>query len=190
MKVYIALLRGINVGGHHIVKMAELRAMFESLGLAQVQTYIQSGNVLFVSDEEESALIARIEAAFEAAFGFAVTIMLRTADALRRVIADCPFPEHEVRAAEEASGGEVLYIAFMNEEPPAERVALLKAYENEREECRPAGRELYLIFRHGMRNAKLADHIAKLRVPVTMRNRKTVAKLIAMADAIEGCQRA
>ena len=185
MAVYAALLRGINVGGNNIVKMAELKRMFESIGLERVQTYIQSGNVLFVSDETESPLRARIEDAFQATFGFAVTVVLRTADQLRRVVADCPFPEDEVRAAEEASGGEVLYMAFLTEEPPADRVALLRPFENGVDEFRTAGRDVYFIFRQGMRNAKLADQIPKLKVPATVRNRKTVAKLIALADAME-----
>ena len=76
---YVALLRGINVGGRSLVPMAELRALFTSLGLADVQTYIQSGNVVFTAGGgEEEELAARIEAALAEAFGIAPAVLLRT----------------------------------------------------------------------------------------------------------------
>lgn len=74
--VYIALLRGINVGGKNMIKMADLKRTFEALGLGRVQTYIQSGNVLFDSDEEEKTLRDRIEREIEAVFGFSVSVIL------------------------------------------------------------------------------------------------------------------
>ena len=61
MNIYIALLRGINVGGKNIIKMSELKKVFESIGLCEVQTYIQSGNVIFKSNEEEAVLQTKIQ---------------------------------------------------------------------------------------------------------------------------------
>ena len=70
MRINIALLRGINVGGHNKIKMVELRQLFEMLGFSRVQTYIQSGNVLFESDESEQSLIKCIQGEIDKVFGF------------------------------------------------------------------------------------------------------------------------
>ncbi|HEX9024877.1 MAG TPA: DUF1697 domain-containing protein, partial [Clostridium sp.] len=78
MTVYIALLRGINVGGKNIIKMNDLKRVFESIGLIEVQTYIQSGNVLFKSSDEKEMLLNKIEREIKNVFGFSVTVILRT----------------------------------------------------------------------------------------------------------------
>ena len=79
MKINIAFLRGINVGGHHKIKMVELRNMFELMGFSRVQTYIQSGNVLFESDDSEHSLVERIHVEIDRVFGFSVHVVIRTA---------------------------------------------------------------------------------------------------------------
>jgi uncharacterized protein (DUF1697 family) len=91
MNLYIALLRGINVGGKNRIKMADLKHMFESLGLSRVETYIQSGNVLFESNKEEDILQREIEHEFATIFGFSVVVVLRTVTELGKIIRDCPF---------------------------------------------------------------------------------------------------
>ncbi|HET6316669.1 MAG TPA: DUF1697 domain-containing protein [Chloroflexota bacterium] len=91
MTQYVALLRGINVGGNNLIKMTELRACFESLGFADVTTYIQSGNVLFDGPRQRSArLAALIEAALSDRFGYQSRIVLRTHAQLRAIVADAP----------------------------------------------------------------------------------------------------
>jgi uncharacterized protein (DUF1697 family) len=92
MVKYIAFLRGINVGGHKIIKMTELAEIFESLGLSDVKTYIQSGNVWFSSAEtREAKLVALIEKGLNAAQGYEVSVILRSTEYLRSIIADSPF---------------------------------------------------------------------------------------------------
>lgn len=91
MKTYIALLRGINVGGNKMIKMAELKRILEEMGLGRVQTYIQSGNVLFESEEEEGPLQTNIEEEIKKVFGFPVAVLLRTYAELKSLIAHCPF---------------------------------------------------------------------------------------------------
>ena len=76
MKTYIALLRGINVGGHKKVLMVDLRALFESLGFIDVQTYIQSGNVVFKA-KEETSLAKRIAEAIETKYGFIIPVLVK-----------------------------------------------------------------------------------------------------------------
>jgi uncharacterized protein (DUF1697 family) len=88
---YVTLLRGINVGGNNVIRMAELRATFEALGLQRVATYVQSGNVVFdASEYAADALAASIEAALTERFGYAARVVLRSHDQLRDVVAAAP----------------------------------------------------------------------------------------------------
>ncbi|MCY3580269.1 MAG: DUF1697 domain-containing protein [bacterium] len=87
---YVALLRGINVGGRNIVRMAELRAAFEEAGFAAVRTYIQSGNVLFGSDRPASALESDIEAMMAKQFDLSVVVVVRSGRGFRQVVEDAP----------------------------------------------------------------------------------------------------
>src|SRR5690349_20550885 len=91
MTTYIALLRSVNVGGHRLIQMPELKRLFEAMGCGRVRTYSQSGSVVFASDEQPEPLRWRIERVIAARFGFRVTVVPRTADELERVIAACPF---------------------------------------------------------------------------------------------------
>lgn len=93
---YIALLRGVNVGGH-IVKMARLRELFGKLGFANVGTYIQSGNVFFESPNgDRTALLHLIEKRLQAAFGFAIPVCLRTVEEFEAIISSDPFKDIEL----------------------------------------------------------------------------------------------
>src|SRR5882762_4137366 len=92
MTVYISLLRGVNVGGHNRIKMEPLRALYESLGLRDAQTLLQSGNVVFKTKERDLVRLAgRMSDGFERTFGFRPEVILRTASELRDVIAGNPF---------------------------------------------------------------------------------------------------
>ncbi|KIL35101.1 cytoplasmic protein [Cohnella kolymensis] len=185
MAIYFALLRGINVGGKNIIKMAELKRMFEAMGLSRVQTYIQSGNVLFESNDEEERLRERIEHEIQAVFGFPVKVILRTAEELKRIAASCPFSEQEVAEAEAFSEGEKLYVGLLLEKPSSEGIERLKPYQSVNDQYRVVGKEVFLLFRDSVRNSKLAANLEKLGVPVTVRNWKTMNKLVALAHTIE-----
>lgn len=185
MTIYIALLRGINVGGHHKIKMVELRNTFEKLGFNQVQTYIQSGNVLFESNEEETLLRWQIEHKIEQDFGFSVSVVLRTASELERIIRNCPFSEESISEAAASSKGESLYAALLADAPLQEGIERLSAYKSENEEYQIEGREIYLLFHQSIRNSKLAINLQKLGVPVTIRNWKTLNKLAIMTNTIK-----
>lgn len=185
MTIYIALLRGINVGGKNIIKMAELKRVLEAMGLDRVQTYIQSGNVLFVSDEAEEPLRQRMEREIEANVGFAVPVMLRTAEQVKTIAANCPFTEEELATAEASNEGESLYVALLLGEPAPGKVERLSAYRSESEDYRIVGRDIYLLFGQSVRNSRLAGNLTKLEVPATVRNWKTINKLVALAAAME-----
>jgi len=146
MKIYIALLRGINVGGKNVIKMDDLKKAFEDLGLNEVKTYIQSGNVLFKSDEEEETLRKKIEHKIETTFEMCIHVVLRTAEEFENVIKSCPFTEEEIEAAQSTSVGESLYVALSTQEPLQERVEKLLTYKNSKEQCEIKGREVFLLF--------------------------------------------
>lgn len=185
MTIYISLLRGINVGGKNIIKMAELKRVFEGIGLREVQTYIQSGNILFKSNEGEEALRKIIEHEIEAAFGFPVTVVLRTAEELKKIISNCPFSREKISEAESVSDAESLYVSLMIHTLSQEKIDILRAYRSDTEEYQVVGREVFLLFRNSIRNSKLANNLHKFDVAATVRNWKTINKLAALAEAME-----
>lgn len=110
MTIYIALLRGINVGGHKIIKMADLKQAFESIGLKQVKTYIQSGNIVFKSEEDITFLKERIQSEIKNVFGFDVPVMLRTHEEFINITKRCPYEVNSLRE------GESIHVAFLANE--------------------------------------------------------------------------
>ncbi|MET3287586.1 UNVERIFIED_CONTAM: uncharacterized protein (DUF1697 family) [Brevibacillus sp. OAP136] len=179
MTTYIALLRGINVSGHNKIKMAELKRTMEGLGLLQVQTYIQSGNVLFRSQENPQFLREQIEGSIKEAFGFSITVVLRTAEELERIIADCPYAD--IPLAE----GETIHVTSLTGPPSQKAVDILANSEREQDEYQIHGSEIYFLFRQRILDSKLAKSMQKLGDQVTTRNWNTINKLSAMAKAME-----
>ncbi|MDP4143408.1 MAG: DUF1697 domain-containing protein [Bacillota bacterium] len=177
MTIYIALLRGINVGGKNKIKMADLKKMFEDLGLSEVKTYIQSGNVIFKSNETEEALRNKIEQGIETVFGFSIAVILITAEELENIIQNCPFSKEEVAAAEAASDSECLYVSLLLQPPSQENIDRLSTYKSDHDIYHVEGRQVYLLFSNSIRNSKLANNLQKLDVPSTVRNWKTINKL-------------
>lgn len=91
MKRYVALLRGINVGGKNLIKMTDLKASFEALGLEDVKTFIQSGNIVFSSDESDvKKLTSRIEAALSKTFNYKSRLVLRSQSQMKRIVTKAP----------------------------------------------------------------------------------------------------
>ncbi len=112
MVKYIAFLRGINVGGKNMIKMADLVLLFESIGLMKVKTYIQSGNVIFESAESDAEIVRNnIEQNIENAMGKKITVILRTKEEIRAIIERDPFANHD--------WGEntKLYVCFLDRKP-------------------------------------------------------------------------
>src|SRR5438046_1952378 len=134
MAVIISMLRAVNVGGHNKIKMDALRALYESLKLRDAQTYVQSGNVIFRSDERDIARIAkRIEEGIERKFGFRPAVILRTAAEVRDVIASSPFAKrHEIEPGK-------LVVSFLAGDPGEE--AREKVRQIKRSEERRVGKE-------------------------------------------------
>jgi uncharacterized protein (DUF1697 family) len=157
--------------------MAELLRVFEAMGVGQVQTYIQSGNVLFAADETAEALRGRIEGELAAAFGFPVATVLRTADEMQGMIARCPF------AVEAPSEDKRLYVAALDGVPAPEGTDRLRAAYSGDDEWRIVGREVYLLYHQGAGQTKLTNALLerKLGVVATSRNWRTMTTLARMA---------
>jgi uncharacterized protein (DUF1697 family) len=171
---YVALLRGINVGGHRRVPMDDLRRVVESLGHTDVVTYIASGNVVFDSPEREPrALADELEVALVDRFGFDVEVVVRSAEEMTDVVAGNPFVARRAHTRD-------LYVAFAREPIPAEP-AIDRTYDPD-EFC-VAPRVVYLHTPAGFGNTKLNATVLH-RVAgssVTTRNWNTVTKLAELA---------
>jgi len=181
--VVISMLRAVNVGGHNKIKMDALRALYESLKLRDAHTYVQSGNVIFRSDERDVMRIAkRIEEGIERKFGFRPEVILRTAAEMREVIARNPFAKR--RGIEPGK----LLVTFLARDPGEEAREKLRQMKCDPEELRIEGRELYIYFPNGMGRSKLSGaRLEKtLKTPGTARNWNSVTKMLEMAEKLEG----
>lgn len=182
MPVIISLLRGINVGGHHQIKMDALKSLCESLGLQKPQTYVQSGNVVFISKGKNlQKLGKKIEDAIERSHSFRPDVILRTTAELKAAIAINPFAKR--RGLEPSK----LLVTFLAEEPSPQahdEVLKIKAHP---EELELHGRELYIYFPDGMGRSKLPwARIGKMLGSTgTGRNWNTVMKLLEIAEKLE-----
>ncbi|MFJ6462682.1 DUF1697 domain-containing protein [Streptomyces sp. NPDC091387] len=178
MTMYAALLRGINVGGHRKVPMAELRTLLTGLGHGDVRTYLQSGNAVFSSDSgDEDTLAVELERAIEEQFGFGVECLVRDAAYLAAVAGACPFPAAELLPKE-------LHITFFDQPVDAARFAPLDAAAFRPEEFRLGERALYLHAPGGLGGSKLAAALSRPSLNkglvATSRNWNTVTKLVEM----------
>ena len=179
MKTYIAFLRGINVSGQKKIKMAELREHLEALPLNEVQTYIQSGNIVFKAKEQgHTELEQQISGKIQEQYGFEVPVRVRTFTELKQIHANNAFPE--VASAEFNK----LFVAFLDRVPTAENTAKLNELEFPNEAYSLVGKELYFYCRNGAGKAKLSNTLIerKLQVSATSRNWKTIEKLLALAE--------
>lgn len=167
MTRWIALLRAVNVGGTGKLPMAELKAMAEALGFAQVRTYIASGNLVFESHQSEAAIKAALESRLAQYAGKPVGVLVRTSAEMAAVAAANPFAD--------APGNRVVAI-FLDAPPGAEALAQVRHQKDERLALR--AREIYVHYGEGMADSKLVIPAAKVG---TARNLNTVNKLAAMA---------
>lgn len=174
----IALLRGINVGGHRTVPMARLRELLGELGYNDVQTYVQSGNVALTAAERSPATLERTLAGqLEDAFGFPVAVLVRSRDELAAIVAANPLGELATEPARH-------HVLFLSGEPEAERIGALDPAGFGPDTFVQRGREIYLWTPDGIRDSRLAKALSdrRLGVTVTARNWRTVERLLALAD--------
>jgi uncharacterized protein (DUF1697 family) len=176
---YVALLRGINVGGKNLLPMKDLVGIFVQAGCTNVRTYIQSGNVLFsIPAPLLKGLPDCVTERIQALFGYRVPIVIRTPEQLARTIRDNPF----LLAGESEK---TLYVCFLADQPTALAVAKLDPDRSAPDAFRVVNREIYLHLPNGAARSKLTNAYfdGKLSTMCTARNWATVLKLFEMMQA-------
>ena len=176
MESYIALIRGVNVGGKNSLPMKELTTLFLSQGYKNVQTYIQSGNVVFQSLRKLGVKDSgNIEKAILEVKGFEPRVMIFSEDVLRNAMEENPFPTNE---------GKALHLFFFESEPEQPNIERLLSMKTGSENFELGKWGFYLLTPDGLGRSKLAPAVEKaLGVPVTARNWNTVNKLASMLKA-------
>ena len=172
----LALLRGINVGGRNKVPMAELRALASGLGYADVATYIASGNLLFSAVGSDADASAALSGAIVDRFGFAVDVVVVSAEAMRRAASDHPFADGDPKR---------VHVGFCSVPVSDGVLAALRGLAAASERVDADGDLLWLDFADGVHASKLAARLTTALKPgfTTARNLATVRKLAAMVDA-------
>lgn len=174
---HVALMRGINVGGKNKLPMKDLVAMFAAAGCSEVQSYIQSGNVVFGAPAKLAARVpAVVSAAIAKRFGFAVPIVLRTADELREVVDNNPFLAAGIEPAQ-------VHLMFLADRPAPAKVSALAADRSPGDAFAVRGRDVYLHLPNGVARTKLTNDWfdRALATTSTVRNWNTVLRLLALA---------
>lgn len=176
--IYVALLRGINVGGRNKLPMKELTALFHDAGCSAVRTYIQSGNIVFdVGRRTAAEVAATVREGIATRYGYDIPIVLRSALELRAVLANNPFlhddpdPKH-------------LGVGFLADEPTAEAIASLDPTRSDVDSFEVVGAEVYLHVPGGMGRTKLTTDWfdRRLGTVMTARNWRTVTALMEMVS--------
>lgn len=171
---YSAFLRGINVGGHRLIKMDYLRQLFTEVGLQKVETYIQSGNVFFESEEkDEQTLVAVIEKHLHNSLGYEVPTFLRTPAQMASVLENYPF------ATIDDHPNVKIYVAFLATPPPSELAKTLMALSTEWEFMHVHNREVYILLKPFDGKSIFSNNLLekKLKMLATTRNWATVNKM-------------
>ena len=182
MPVLISMLRAVNLGPHNRVKMDALRDLYASLKLRDAQTYVQSGNVVFKTDERDAAAVTkRIEKGIERTFGFNCAVILRTSAEMRDVVAKNPFARR--RGIEPSK----LLVTFLCADPGEEARKLVRELETDPEELWIHGREAFIYYPNGMARPKIPwTKVEKmLKTAGTARNWNSVTNLLQIAEKLE-----
>ena len=178
MVTYMALLRGINVGGKNKILMAELQDLLLNIGLKEVQTYIQSGNIIFNSEEGNSSkLELQITEAIQERFGLNVPVLVKTNDELKAIFYGCPFSEERKQKS---------YFSLLYSEPEVGLVNEVSNMEFENEEIEISPKCVYFYSSIGYGKTKYNNNFfeRKLKVTATARNYKTMLKLLELSKNV------
>ena len=176
MNTYVAFFRAINVGGNNSLPMKELVAILEGAGAQKVKTYIQSGNAVFHSAEKNlSQLSKRLAAEIRKRHGFEPCILILELEAIKKAIAQNPFPEAVVDPSS-------LHLGFLASRPKSPDLEKISSLKKESERFHLSDCVFYLHAPEGVGRSKLAASAEKLLgVPMTDRNWRTVCKVMEMA---------
>lgn len=178
---YIILLRGINVSGKNKLKMADLRAMLEGMNFADVQTYIQSGNIIIESAETpNSTLEERVKTQIMDTFGYDVPVLALTVDELQDIFSNNPFL---TKRNEDITK---LHVTILKQIADNERVDMIKYIKHKTDEFEIKDKLIYLFCPDGYGRTKFTNNFfeSKLKVQATTRNWKTITKLVELSNVV------
>jgi uncharacterized protein (DUF1697 family) len=178
MTTYIALLRGINVSGHRMIKMDELKKMLGDLNFTNIRTYIQSGNIIFDSEKNNSAYLEKqIEEKILNHFDFHVPVVIRTRAELDHIHNNNPF------LGKRSEPTDKLHVTFFPEEPEPDHLKKIERHLFLPDEFIESGREVYLFCPNGYGRTKLTNQFfeSKLKLMATTRNWRTIETLLQMS---------
>ncbi len=177
MQTYIAILRGINVSGHKIIKMAELREHLVSLGFSNLATYIQSGNIVFQSYAKENAELEElIHQNIKINYGFDVPVIVRTKTEWQSVVDKFPFntTDYDIKR---------IGVVYLKEKSASIPIDEINKFKTDNDELVYEDKEIYLYMPDGFGVSKLTNNVfeRKLKVSTTTRNWRTTLKLLEIA---------
>lgn len=176
MNTYICILRGINVSGHKIIKMDELKNMFQKLKFNEVQTYIQSGNVIFKTEEKNSKILEElIHSKISEVFGFEVPVLIKSSEDMQIIFDSNPFLKNR---SEDITK---LHVTFLSDSPSKENIEKLAELDFGTDEYKIIKDAVYIFCPiNGYGNTKLSNQLieTKLKLNATTRNWKTITQLV------------
>ncbi len=178
MSVYVALLRGINVGGKNSLPMKDLAAMFTKAGCTEVATYIQSGNVVFHADPKLAAKIPSVmQAAILKTKKIHVPVIVRSAALLKKIVSDNPY-------AKAGADSKLFHVGFLAEKPAQAALDSLDPKKSTPDEFTVLGTEVYFKLPNGVGKSKLTSQYfdSRLKTIITLRNWNTVLTLLEMCE--------
>ncbi|WP_127844615.1 DUF1697 domain-containing protein [Psychroflexus aestuariivivens] len=177
MDVKIALLRGINVGGKRKILMADLRQLLEQSGFENPKTYIQSGNVVFKNDSENSEIAEKIEQSIAGTYGFEVPVIVKSAKDFEKIVDENPF--REIGAIEN------LHLTFLKKKPSKSDIENIQTFNFPNDKFIVNNDCIYLYCQGPYHKTKLSNTFfeKKLSTGTTTRNWKTTLKLLEIANS-------
>ena len=178
MEIYIALLRGINVSGKNKIKMIDLKAVFESMGFLNVQTYLQSGNVIFETNKVSVQILEKeIETKILQHMGLMVSVIVRSKTEMIQISTNNPF-----LTAFSENVPDRLYVTFLSEAPSVTAVSKLDGIRSGEDQFIQVAKEIYVYCPGGYGRTKLTNNLfeAKLKLRATSRSWRTVIELNKM----------
>jgi uncharacterized protein (DUF1697 family) len=181
MTTYISLLRGINVSGHKMIKMDALRQLFTDLGFQNIQSYIQSGNIVFQNKKtDQKKLENKIAKAIKGKFTFDVPVIVIEFDQLKKIILNNPFLTDKTKDISH------FHVTFLSNQPEQENFNKIKDGQYLADEFHLIDKAIYLYCPNSYSNSKLTNSFleSKLKITATTRNWKTTNELISIAEKI------
>jgi uncharacterized protein (DUF1697 family) len=181
MNVYVALLRGINVGGHNKVPMNDLRILFAELGYQDIITYIQSGNIVFKAEAKDQASIEKaIKQRISEKFSLNIEVIVKSIEELSRILNENPFKETNLAT------GEKIYLAIFSESPSNDSIKKLNNVNGKGDKILVDDKTAYILCKKGYSETVYGSNFIEktLGVIATTRNLKTMQKLAMMAESL------